>query len=318
VSQDATTPGDPVAVVGTGVIGSAWCALFLGRGLPVRAHDPAPGARERLERDVRAAWPALAALGTPGEPALGRLEWSDTVADAVRGVRFVQESGPERLEQKRLLLAEIDRFAPAVTAVASSTSGLRPSDIQASCTEHPERVLVGHPFHPAHLIPLVEVVGGALTSDAAIAAAMAFYAALGKRPVHVRLELDGHLVNRLQAALWREAYDLVSRGAASVGDIDAAITHGPGLRWAVVGPFAGQHLSGGGGGIAHTLEHLGPPMVRWWDDLRTPPWTPELVATVTRQMADELGTTTTEALAAARDRVVLGLLAAKAAETGLP
>jgi len=201
--------------------------------------------------------------------------------------------------------------------VASSSSGLRPTVITAACARHPERVLIGHPFHPAHLIPLVEVVGGEQTSEASVDDAMAFYAAAGKRPVHVRIELDGHLVNRLQAALWREAYDLVARGAASVADIDAAITNGPGLRWAAVGPFAGQHLSGGDGGIAHNLEHLGPPMAAWWDDMRTPAWTPELVALVTAQMTDEMGSTTSDGLSAARDRVVLGLIAAKAQEHDL-
>ena len=305
-----------VGVVGTGVIGAAWAALFLSRGWTVVAHDPSPGARERLEESVLAAWPALSRLGdVPADP-LGRLRWSDDVAGAVRDTSFVQESGPERLDLKQALIAEIDTHAPARAVVASSSSGLRPSAIQATCA-HPERVLIGHPFHPAHLIPLVEVVGGAQTSDAAVADAMAVYTEAGKRPVHVKQELDGHLVNRLQAALWREAYDLVARGAATVADVDAAITNGPGLRWAVVGPFAGQHLSGGAGGIAHNLEHLGPPMVAWWDDLATPVWTPELVARVTEQMADEMGATSSEQLSAARDGLVLDILASKARTDGL-
>lgn len=308
--------GRTVGVVGTGVIGAAWAALFLSRGWDVTAHDPAPGARERLKRAVADAWPALARLGdVPADP-LARLHWSDDVAGAVREASFVQESGPERLDLKQALVAEIDRHASAGCVVASSTSGLRPTQVQAGCTRA-ERVLVGHPFHPAHLIPLVEVVGGERTSEEAIAAAMALYAEAGKRPVHVRQELDGHLVNRLQAALWREAYDLVARGAATVADVDAAITNGPGLRWAVVGPFAGHHLSGGAGGIAHNLEHLGPPMVAWWDDLATPAWTPDLVARVTEQMADEMGATTSAELSAARDELVLGILAAKRTTDGL-
>ena len=270
-----------VAVIGTGVIGAAWCALFLARGCAVRAHDPAPGAHERLVHSLRAAWPALVELGADADPPLDRLHWSEDVADAVSDAAMVQESGPERVDLKQALVAEIDVHAPARTVIASSSSGLRPTMIQATCAHHPERVLVGHPFHPAHLIPLVEVVAGEQTSARTVADAMAFYTNIGKRPVHVRQELDGHLVNRLQAALWREAYSLVARGAATVADIDAAITNGPGLRWAVAGPFAGQHLSGGEGGIAHTLEHLGPPMVAWWDDLTTPAWTPELISRVT-------------------------------------
>jgi carnitine 3-dehydrogenase len=306
-----------VAVVGTGTIGAAWAALFLARGHEVLAYDPQAGAHDRLVAAVRAAWPALLALGAEPAVPLERLVPCDDLAAAVGSAQFVQESGPERLDLKQALVAEIDAHAPASTVIASSSSGLRPTDIAATCDQHPERVLIGHPFHPAHLIPLVEVVGGVRTSAAAVADAMEFYTAAGKRPVHVRQELDGHLVNRLQAALWREAYDLVARGAATVADVDAAITNGPGLRWAVVGPFAGQHLSGGAGGIAHNLEHLGPPMVAWWDDLRTPAWTPELIALVTEQVGAEMGTTTSDALSDARDRVVLGLLAAKAAEHGL-
>ena len=311
------TSSPTVAVVGTGVIGAAWCALFLARGCTVRAHDPAPGAQDRLVESLRAAWPALIELGAASELPVGRLHWSDDVASAVSDAVLVQESGPERADLKQALVAEIDVHAPARAVIASSSSGLRPTTIQATCAHHPERVLIGHPFHPAHLIPLVEVVGGEQTSERAVAAAMTFYTSVGKRPVHVRQELDGHLVNRLQAALWREAYSLVARGAATVADVDAAITNGPGLRWAVVGPFAGQHLSGGAGGIAHNLEHLGPPMVAWWEDLTTPAWTPELTSRVTEQMAEEMGTTTSAELSRARDRLVLGILAAKNDETGL-
>jgi 3-hydroxyacyl-CoA dehydrogenase len=222
------------------------------------------------------------------------------------------------LELKQALVASIDEHAPAATPIATSSSGLRASDVQATCHRHPERVLVGHPFHPAHLIPLVEVVGGEQTSDEAITAALAFYAAIGKRPIHVRQELDGHVVNRLQAALWREAYSLVERGIVTVAEVDAAITNGPGLRWSVVGPFAGQHLSGGAKGITHTLEHLGPPMVAWWDQLGHPAWTPELLSRVVEQTGDEMGSLTSAQLSAARDRIVLGILSAKAAETDLP
>lgn len=317
MTSDEVSAPRTVAVVGTGVIGAAWCALFLSRGLAVAAHDPGQGAHEGLVDAIRAAWPALIALGAPAEAPLEMLHWSDDIAGAVGHAAFVQESGPERVELKQSLVAEIDAHAPVATVIASSSSGLRPTTIQETCTQHPERVLVGHPFHPAHLIPLVEVVGGRLTSERAVADARTFYASVGKRPVHVRKELAGHLVNRLQAALWREAYSLVARGAATVADVDAAITNGPGLRWAVVGPFAGQHLSGGDGGIAHTLEHLGPPMVEWWDDLATPEWTPELVRRVVDQTDDEMGGTTPEQLAAARDRLLLSLLTAKSTETDL-
>ena len=158
------------------------------------------------------------------------------------------------------------RVADPDVVIASSSSGLMPTQLQKGCARHPERVVVGHPFNPPHLIPLVEVVGGEATSDAAIERAMAIYTAIGKSPVRIRVELPGHVTNRLQAALWREAYWLVEQGVVSVADVDPAISSGPGLRWALLGPFATQHLSGGEGGIAHVLEHLGPPMVEWWAD----------------------------------------------------
>ncbi len=309
-----TEPAPTVAVVGTGVIGASWAALFLSRGHVVRAHDPAPGARAALATTVQESWPSLAALGAPAQPPLERLEWCEDLGDAVREADFVQESGPERLDLKQELVAAIDAGAPAATVIATSSSGLRPTDVQAACRHHPERVLVGHPFHPAHLVPLVEVVGGAATSEVAVRTALDFYAAAGKRPIHVRQELVGHVANRLQAALWREAYSLVQRGAVTVAEVDAAIANGPGLRWAVVGPFAGQHLSGGAGGIAHTLEHLGPPMVEWWSDLGTPAWDDDLVDRVVQQTEDEFGALSSADVAAARDRVVLRVLGAKADE----
>lgn len=294
-----------VAVVGTGVIGAAWATLFLSRGFEVNAHDPAPDAQPRLEAAIRASWAGS------DKPPLERMRFFDDPETAVREAVFVQESGPEALSLKRELLATIDLHAPPDTVIASSSSGLRPSGLQATCANHPERVLVGHPFHPAHLIPLVEVIGGARTSPRAVAAAMDFYTKLGKRPIHVRQELPGHVVNRLQAALWREAYSLVERGVVTVAEIDAAITNGPGLRWAAVGPFAGQHLSGGAEGIARTLQHLGPPMLTWWADLGHPQWTPQLVQRVIEQTAQEFDGTSANEVSAARDRVLLAILAAK-------
>ena len=160
----------------------------------------------------------------------------------------MQENAPERLDLKLDLYGEIDAVAGPDVVIASSSSGLMPTELQQGCARHPERVLVGHPFNPPHLIPLVEVVGGEATSEAAIEQAMATYASIGKSPIRIRVELPGHVTNRLQAALWREAYWLVEQGVVSVADVDRAISSGPGLRWALLGPFATQHLSGGDGG----------------------------------------------------------------------
>ena len=230
-----------------------------------------------------------------------------SVADA----DFVQENGPEREDVKHALFDVLDGAAAPEVVLASSSSGLLPSAIARGCSRHPERVLIGHPFNPPHLIPLVEVVPGEKTTAEAANAAMAFYAAVGKRPILLRRELPGHVTNRLQAALWREAYSLVERGIASVSDIDTAISQGPGLRWAVLGPFVNQHLSGGAGGLAHVLEHLGPPMVEGWKVLRNPQLTPELARLLVAGVEDELAGIDQARLVADRDRLLNMLLSAK-------
>jgi 3-hydroxyacyl-CoA dehydrogenase len=296
-----------VAVVGTGVIGASWAALFLSHGLDVVATDPASGAEERLRADVAAT----------GLPVRGRLSFVADVAEAVAGADFVQENGPERIEVKHDLFAVMDAAARPDVVLASSSSGLVPSAIATACPAHPERLLVGHPFNPPHLLPLVEVVPGERTGEAAVDRAMAFYTSVGKKPIRLRHELPGHVANRLQAALWREAYSLVDRGVATVADIDTAIANGPGLRWALLGPFAVQHLSGGPGGIAHVLEHLGPPTEAWWRDMGDPSLTPELVGKIVAGVDAELAGLDPAELVARRDAAIRALLASKA-EHGLP
>jgi len=290
-----------VAVVGAGAIGGSWAALALAHGLDVRAADPAAGAGERLEQAVRGY------LGDAG--ALDRLRFLASAEEAAAGADLVLEAGPEQAGVKRELFAALDRVAPPDVLLASSSSGLGPSAFQGGCL-YPERVVVTHPFNPPHLIPLVEVVGGERTSEAAIEAAMAVMTRLGRRPVRVRAELPGHVVNRLQAALWREAYYLVSRGVVSVADLDAAVASGPGLRWALLGPIATQHLSGGPGGLAHVLDHLGPPMVDWWADLGAPELTPALAQTLVDGVAAEIGGREDE-LRVRRDLALGELLAVK-------
>ncbi|SEK56198.1 3-hydroxyacyl-CoA dehydrogenase NAD-binding domain-containing protein [Nonomuraea pusilla] len=308
----------PVAVIGAGVIGAGWAALFLARGLDVTAFDPAPGAEERLRARIDLAWPALTRLGLRDGSSRDRLTFAATAGDAVAGARFVQESGPERPGLKRTLLAALDEAAPAGVPIASSSSGLQPSLLQEMCPRHPERVLVGHPFNPAYLIPLVEVVPGERTDPGVVRQTMDFYSRAGKRPVLVRQEVPGHLANRLQAALWREAYSLVERGVATVADIDAAVAHGPGLRWALLGPLVNQHLSGGPGGMAHTLEHLGPPAQAWMDDLGTPRLTPELAGLLVGGVNAELDGIDQDAMVADRDALLVGLLEAKSRHHALP
>ncbi len=302
-----------VAVIGTGVIGASWAAHFLAHGLDVVASDPAPGAEERLRADVAAHSSSLTpTAGASPE----RLSFVADAGEAVAAADFVQENGPEREDVKHELYRVLDAAARPEVVLASSSSGLLPSAIARGCPMHPERVVIGHPFNPPHLIPLVEVVPGEKTSDEVVDRALAFYRAVGKRPIRVRQEVPGHIANRLQAALWQEAYSLVERGVATVADIDTAISQGPGLRWAIFGPFLNKHLSGGPGGIAHDLEHLGPPTEAWWRDLRQVTLTPELVAKLVAGVDDELAGTDVAEVVARRDAVLGALLAAKA-RTGL-
>ena len=300
-----------VAVIGSGTIGASWAAYFLARGLEVRASDPAPQAETTLRRFVDDAWSVLARLAPiPAAPPQEALTFCPEPEAVAAGADFVQENAPEREPVKRALLARLDAVVPPEVVIASSSSGLLITRLQADCG-HPERCLIGHPFNPPHLIPLVEVVGGERTAPAAIERALAFYRAIGKRPIHIRREVAGHVANRLQAALWREAVHLVAAGVASVADIDAAISEGPGLRWALMGPHLTFHLAGGTGGMAHFLDQLGPPLESWWDDLGSPRLTPEIGQALTAGVAAEAGGRDIAALAAERDRFLVDLLALK-------
>jgi 3-hydroxyacyl-CoA dehydrogenase len=262
-------------------------------------------------------WPVLERLGLGAGASVDRLGFTVSPEAAVADADFVQESGPERVELKQALFRRLDEAAPATVVLASSSSGIPPTAIQAQC-KHPERVVVGHPFNPPHLIPLVEVVGGRRTDPAVVDQAMAFYTDLGKHPIRLGQELVGHVANRLQAALWREAFHLVERGAASVADIDAAIAYGPGLRWGLLGPFLNLHLSGGDGGLRHVLDHLGGPIESWWADLGRPRLTPELCDAAVSGVEQELDGVDPKALVARRDELLLELLRARAAARELP
>jgi 3-hydroxyacyl-CoA dehydrogenase len=292
--------------------------LFLARGLDVVAFDPAPGAPLRLRQAIDDAWLSLTRLGLDDCADRSRLRFATSITDAVKTAEFVQESGPEDVALKQALIAELDAATPDSVPIVSSSSGLTPSQIQQMCTVAPQRVLVGHPFNPAYLIPLVEVVPSPRTDPAVTDRCMEFYSWLGKRPVRVRQEIPGHLANRLQAALWREAYSLVERGVASVADIDTAIAHGPGLRWALLGPLVSQHLAGGAGGMAHTLAHLGPPAQVWMDDLGQPRLTPQLTRLLIAGVDEELRGIDQSRTVTERDEMLVLLLQQKARHTALP
>lgn len=306
-----------VGVVGTGVIGASWAAYFLAQGLAVRATDPSAGAHERLLATIDALWPSLERIGLAAGADKQRIAFFADLETALSGVDFVQENGPEKEDLKIDLFKRMDAVLDADIVLASSSSGLLMSRIQSAC-RFPERVVLGHPFNPPHLIPLVEVIGGSQTSPEVVERTMRFYADIGKRPIHPRKEVKGHIANRLQAALWREAFNLVDQGVASVSDIDAAIAHGPGLRWALLGPFMNLHLSGGAAGIEHLLDHLGGPIEDWWHDLGDPSMTPELKQKVAQGVREMLQTHAESDFVPERDRLLVDLLAAKTDSGRLP
>jgi 3-hydroxyacyl-CoA dehydrogenase len=309
------TTGKPVrriAIIGTGAIGASWTALFLAKGLEVIATDIAPNAEASLRRFVQAAWPALERLGlTPGA-SQSALSFTADMPAAVRAADFVQENGPERIDFKKKLYRELDEMLAPDVIIASSSSGLTMSEIQSACRLHPERCVIGHPFNPPHLVPLVEIVGGTLTSEATIQRAAAFYTALGKQTVRLRKEVPGHVANRLQAALAREVYYLVAEDVVSVADIDKALSWGPGLRWGIMGQVLLNHLGGGQGGIEHFFDQFTGPMTAWWKVLGSPELTPEVRRKLIDGLHAEVGTRTVSDLEAQRDEILLGLLELRA------
>jgi carnitine 3-dehydrogenase len=270
-----------VGIVGTGVIGGGWALHFMAQGLDVVAYDPHPDCQNRFRRMRDNAWPTLVRLGLRPGAAPDRIRFAASLEEAVAEVDVVQENSPEALDSKIATLARIDAAAPPDIVLLSSTSGLRMTDMQVRCA-NPARTVVGHPFNPPYLVPLVEVVGGDRTAPDAVDWAVAFYTAFGKRPVKLDREVPGFIATRLQEAMWREMLHMVDAGEATVQQIDDAITFGPGLRWAITGPGMNYHLAGGDGGMAHVLDQFAPSL-KW-------PWTrleaPELTAELRKKMID--------------------------------
>jgi 3-hydroxyacyl-CoA dehydrogenase len=301
-------PISNVAIIGTGVIGASWAALFLAKGLDVVATDIAPNAETSLRRYVDAAWPALERLGlVPGASPL-RLVFTPVLPEAVKGADLVQENGPERIDFKKKLYRQLDELLPPDVIIASSSSGLTMSEIQLGCASHPERCVIAHPFNPPHLIPLVEIVGGAKTSEETIRRASKFYTSIGGRTVRLNKEMPGHVANRLQAALAREVYYLVSEGVVSAADVDAALCWGPGLRWGIMGNMMLNHLGGGPGGIEHFFQQFADPMTAWWKTLGSPVLTPEVQKMLIDSVHAQVGSRSIAELGAERDEILLGLL----------
>jgi 3-hydroxyacyl-CoA dehydrogenase len=297
-----------IAIIGTGVIGASWTALYLAKGLQVVATDIAPNAETALRKFVEAAWPALKRLGSSPKASQSNLKFTADLAHALAGADLVQENGPERIDFKQKLYGQLDNLLPPDVIIASSSSGLTMSEIQKGAASHPDRCVIAHPFNPPHLIPLVEIVGGAKTSEATIRHAADFYTSIGQQTVRVNKEMPGHVANRLQAALAREVYYLVAEGIVSAADVDTALSWGPGLRWGVMGNMMLNHLGGGPGGIEHFFQQFTGPMTAWWKTLGSPALTPEVQKMLIDSVHAEVGSRAIEELEAERDEVLLGLI----------
>lgn len=296
-----------VAVLGAGTIGASWAGWFLSRGMTVDVWDPRPEAADYVRRYVAEAWPAMSRLGMAADASPNAWHFHTAPEAAVAAADFVQENAPERLPVKRDLFARIDKALRPDAILASSTSGLIMSEMQDGFESAP-RFAVGHPFNPPHLIPLVEVVGGRQTAAETIAWCIDFYRHIGKKPIHIRKEAVGHLANRLQAALWREAVSAVVTGLASVEDVDTAISAGPGLRWAAMGPHMTFHLGGGEGGMDHMLQQFRPVFESWWATMSTPTLSDENCRQIIEGVRAEAQGRSIAELSAERDAILLPLL----------
>lgn len=300
-------PLSKAATVGCGVIGAAWASRMLLNGVDVAISDPSENAEQILDEVLANAVAAYDDLGLPTNKQ-GTYRISTSIADAVADAEFVQESVPERPDVKAAVLAEIEASAPVDTIIGSSTSGIKPTTMQATMT-NPERLVVGHPYNPVYLLPVVEVVGGEATPIETIRRAQGIYAGIGMKPIHVRVEIDAFVGDRLLEAVWREALWLVNDGVATTQEIDDIMTHGFGLRWAQMGLFETYRVAGGAGGFRHFIEQFGPTLEWPWTKLMdTPDFTPELVDTLVEQSDAQSSMHTTRELERKRDQNLVGFL----------
>jgi len=300
-----------IAIVGTGVIGASWAAQYLARGFDGIATHPAPNAEASLRKYIDEAWPALTEIGLSPGASRDRLSFTTNMKEALSQADFVQENGPERPDFKMKLFADMDDATPPDSLIASSSSGITASVMQSQC-KHPERIVIGHPFNPPHIVPLVEVVGGTKTSPEAVQQAIAFYASIGKKPIHLHKELPGHVGNRLQAALYKEVMYLIQQGVLSVSDADDAVSYGPGLRWGVMGPSLQWHLGGGPGGNKHFMEHLLPGLEEMIKTLGNPEINDQLKQTIVDGVVQIAGNRSVDQLAQTENEELLELIKLRA------
>ena len=296
-----------IAIVGTGVIGAGWAIRCLTRDIDVVATDPDPDAEAKLCASLDNARPAAEKLYGSPDVKPGTLTFVGSVEEAVVDADFIQESAPEREDLKRKLHAQMDSAARPDVIIASSSSGLLPTAIQADC-KHPERIVIGHPFNPVYLLPLCEVVGGAKTSQDNIERAMEFYRSIGMYALHVRTEIEGYLSDRLQEAIWREILHLVNDGVATTGELDDAIKYGPGLRWAFMGTNLIFHMAGGDTGMRHMLHQFGPALKLPWTKLEAPELTEELIDRMVEGTQEQAAGQTVKQLEQLRDNCLIDIM----------
>ncbi|UJL46213.1 L-carnitine dehydrogenase [Virgibacillus sp. NKC19-16] len=306
-SEESTAQIKNITIVGTGVIGNGWITRFLANGYQVTASDPDPEAEERTRVAVERAWPAMEKVGLAEGASLDQLFFESDLKTAVSNADFIQENVPEREELKRTVIAEIDQHAPEEAVIASSTSGILPSTLQADCEHHPGRVIVAHPFNPVYLMPLVELVGGNKTKNFYIEKAKAFYDSIGMKPLVIQREIEGHVADRLMEAIWRESLHIVNDGVATTEEVDASIVYGPGLRWALMGPFLTLHMGGGKQGMRHLLEQFGPALKLPWTKLVAPELTDELAEKVITGTEKQTANTSMDELEERRDQFLIEL-----------
>lgn len=298
-----------VAVLGAGVIGASWTALFLASGRDVTVYDPAPDAEKKVKTYIETAWPSLEALGLVSGATAGRVSFSGTAAEASAGADFIQENVPERLLLKHAIYAEIEPVLSGTAIVSSSTSGLTLEALQEGWKD-PANFVLGHPFNPPHLIPLVELTANEKTDPAALDTTEAFYEAIGKVTIRIRKGMPGHVANRLQAAVWREAVYMAVEGVASVEDIDKAMWAGPGLRWAAMGPTMLFHLGAGDGGLEAFCDHFRETFNGWWDGLGDPRLDEDVIGKLVAGMNEQARGRSPRELSEERDRMLVALQAA--------
>ncbi|WP_059105526.1 3-hydroxyacyl-CoA dehydrogenase NAD-binding domain-containing protein [Shouchella shacheensis] len=298
-----------MAVIGTGVIGNGWIARFLAGGHKVIAFDMDPNAEQKTSAFLENIWATLESYGMDENGSLENLHFTQDLKTAVEQADLIQENVPEREDVKKSVLKDVDAYAREGAIIASSTSGYMPSVLQEACDHHPERLIIAHPFNPVYLVPLVELAGGKQTDRSVLAEAKELYASLNMKPLVMSGEIDGHIGDRLMEAIWREGLHIVNDGVATTEEVDAAIVYGPGLRWALMGPFMTLHLAGGEKGMEHMLEQFGPALKLPWTKLVAPELTEELSQKLINGTNEQCGDTPIADLEARRDRFLIKLMA---------